>query len=224
MLARSQHRACPTSSVAAHRYPCSYPSLKAAVRAREKATARSRLARRRRRGWLVPTRSVRLPDSCELHEGTTDALEGTMSPPPFAHSPSSRLPHTSRSTSSLDTILLSSPQPSRVASPTSTFAFSSLAGVWSSLKAAASVEIAGFVRGLSGGGGGAPRTGGDISRTDAARVGDKRGRAGEGSRTSRSDGGDRRGKRRRVAQPQDDEFLFDGGASPFVAFPVRVVS
>ncbi|GAA5906367.1 hypothetical protein JCM8208_003531 [Rhodotorula glutinis] len=116
----------------------------------------------------------------------------------------------SRSTSSLHTILLSPPRPSQVAPTTSTFGFSSLAGVWSSLKAAATVEITGFVRGLSGSGGGAARTGGDGSRGEGARAGDKRDRPDEGSRSGRSRDGERRGKRRRVAEPRGDDLLFDG--------------
>ncbi|KPV77920.1 uncharacterized protein RHOBADRAFT_50448 [Rhodotorula graminis WP1] len=135
-----------------------------------------------------------------------------MPPPPSASSPASPpTPPRSRSTSSLHTILLSPPRPSQAAPHSSSFAFSSLAGVWSSLKAAATVEIAGFVRGLSGTGGGAARAGGDVgSRGDEARVGEKRERAGEGSGSGRSRDGERRGKRRRVVESRGDDLLFDG--------------
>ncbi|GAA5856283.1 hypothetical protein JCM9279_006368 [Rhodotorula babjevae] len=131
-----------------------------------------------------------------------------MPPQSSPHSPPAALPTCASTSSSLHTILLSPPRPSQSAPAASTFAFSSLAGVWSNLKAAASVEIAGFVRGFTGGG--AARAGDEGSRGHGTRVGDKRVRAGEGSQTGRGRDGERRGKRRRVAEARGDDLLFDG--------------
>lgn len=107
----------------------------------------------------------------------------------------------STSASSFQSIALSPPR--SAALPSSSFLFSSLSHVWQGLKAAAGSQVAGFTRGLSGGG--APAGGMD----EVARTGEKRGRASqlEEERKEREKG--RGGKRRRVEF--HDEVLFDGG-------------
>lgn len=130
---------------------------------------------------------------------------------PQPHSSPSTSLSRDRSTSSLQTVHLSPPRTQEPAHSTtkSVFSFSSLSDVWSSLKAAATVEIAGLLRGLSEDGGGAE--GRRQTGNDGARAGDKREREGGGVQGRQSRNGERRSKRRRV-QPGDD-LLFDGGAS-----------
>lgn len=86
------------------------------------------------------------------------------------------------------------------------FLFSSLSGVWASLKAAAALEVGGFVKALNGGG-----AEGEAGVRPA--LGDKRGRTGEATEESSagSQGSNARTKRRKIRTDDDSDLVFDGG-------------
>lgn len=101
----------------------------------------------------------------------------------------------------------------------SSFLFSSLGGVWASLKAATALEVGGFVKALNGGGAAPDEEEAGVQPA----LGDKRGRTGEAIEES-STGSQRsnvRAKRRKVRTDNDDDsdLLFDGGeaACPLAA-------
>lgn len=98
------------------------------------------------------------------------------------------------------------------------FLFSSLSGVWTSLKAAAALEVGGFVKALNGGG--APDE--EEVRVQPA-LGDKRGRTGETIEelSTGSHGSSLPKKRRKVRTDDDSDLLFDGGESASIAVRLR---
>ena len=100
----------------------------------------------------------------------------------------------------------------------SSFLFSSFSGVWTSLKAAAALEVGGFVKALNGGG--APDE--EEVRVQPA-LGDKRGRTGDTIEELSNGSHDSSlpKKRRKVRTGDDSDLLFDGGESASIAVRLR---